>query len=92
MQFQGRSKDTLATLLLTRFTDLKTLELGDGFLMYSLFLPHILKRAANLLPKLDVVIFGDQKLGYMDPGPFSYMDLDLYRPIFYHPSITAFEW
>ena len=32
MQFRGHSKDTLATLLLTRFTELKALEVGEGFL------------------------------------------------------------
>ncbi|KAF2182855.1 hypothetical protein K469DRAFT_221841 [Zopfia rhizophila CBS 207.26] len=89
-QFRGRSKDALAILVLTRFAELMTLELGDGFLMYSLFIPQILKRAAHLFPKLQHVILGDRT---PDPGnAVSYMDLGLIRPIFYLSSVQTFEW
>jgi hypothetical protein len=89
-QFRGRSKDALAVLVLTRFSEMTTLELGDGFLMYSLFLPHILKRGTNLFPKLSHVIFGDT---WPDPeNTISYIDLDLIRAIFYLPTVTDFEW
>ncbi|KAF2463660.1 uncharacterized protein BDR25DRAFT_107674 [Lindgomyces ingoldianus] len=89
-QLRGRSKDALAILVLTRFTELTTLELGDGFLMYSLFIPQILKRAGHLLPKLSHVILGDRKLD--TENSVSYMDLNLIRPIFYLPNVKTFEW
>ncbi|KAF2688656.1 hypothetical protein K458DRAFT_384837 [Lentithecium fluviatile CBS 122367] len=89
-QFRGRNKDALATLVLTRFTELRTLDLGDGFLMYSLFLPQIMKRADQLFPKLDHVVLGDKRL---DPeNSVSYMDLDLIRPIFYSDTVSTFEY
>ncbi|KAF2640565.1 hypothetical protein P280DRAFT_507233 [Massarina eburnea CBS 473.64] len=89
-QFKGRNKDALATLVLTRCQELRTLDLGDGFLMHSLFLPQILKRADQLLPKLNNVVLGDKR---MDPrNALSYMDLDLIRPIFYSPSVQTFEY
>ncbi|KAF1965861.1 hypothetical protein BU23DRAFT_336823 [Bimuria novae-zelandiae CBS 107.79] len=89
-QFKNRSKDALATLVLTRFTELRTLDLGDGFLMHSLFLPQILKRADRLFPKLDHVALGDKRF---DPeNPVSYMDLDLIRPIFYSDTVRTFEY
>lgn len=89
-QFRGRVKDALATLVLTRFTQLKTLELGDGFLMYSLFLPQVLKRADRLFPKLEHITFGDRR---PDPeNAVSYVDLDLIRPVFYLTTVTNFGW
>jgi len=89
-QFKGRNKDALATLVLTRFSELRTLDLGDGFLRHSLFLPQILKRAEYLFPKLQHVVLGDQR---WDPeNPVSYMDLDLIRPIFYSDSVRTFEY
>ncbi len=89
-QFQGRNKDALAALALTRFTELTTLDLGDGFLTYSLFLPQILKRAPLLLPKLCHVVLGDKR---MDPdNAVSYMDLDLIRPIFYSTTVHTFQY
>ncbi|KAF2878333.1 hypothetical protein BDV95DRAFT_589280 [Massariosphaeria phaeospora] len=89
-QFRGRSKDALAILVLTRLTQLTTLKLGDGFLMYSLFLPQILKRADHLFPKLEHVVFGDRMPDL--ENSFSYMDLDLVRPIFHSPTVQNFEW
>ncbi|PVI08663.1 hypothetical protein DM02DRAFT_608034 [Periconia macrospinosa] len=89
-QFQGRNKDALATLVLTRCYELTTLDLGDGFRLYSIFLPQILKRADHLFPKLNTVTLGDKRL---DPdNSLSYMDLDLIRPIFYSPSVHTFEY
>ncbi|PSN68369.1 hypothetical protein BS50DRAFT_362160 [Corynespora cassiicola Philippines] len=88
-QFRGRSKDALAILVLTRFSRLTTLELGDGFLMYSLFLPQILKRADSLFPGLKHVMFGDVR---PDPdNSVNYMDLDLIRPMFYSRSVEKFQ-
>lgn len=89
-QFKNRSKDALATLVMTRFTELKTLDLGDGYLMHSLFLPQVLKRAPRLFPKLEHVILGDKRF---DPeNSVSYMDLDLIRPMFYSNTIHTFEY
>lgn len=89
-QFRGRSKDALATLVLTRFTNLTSLELGDGFLMYSLFLPQIMQRAPRLFPQLTHIVLGDR---VPDPmNTIAYMDLDLIRPVFYIPTIQTFEW
>lgn len=89
-QFKNRSKDALATLVLTRFAQLKTLDLGDGFLMHSLFLPQILKRADRLFPKLEHVVLGDKRF---DPeNSVSYIDLDLIRPIFYSDTVQKFEY
>lgn len=89
-QFKGRNKDALAMLVLTRCDQLTTLDLGDGFLMYSIFAPQILKRADHLFPKLDNVVLGDKRT---DPdNSLSYMDLDLIRPIFYSPSVKTFEY
>ncbi|CAI6330277.1 unnamed protein product [Periconia digitata] len=89
-QFKGRNKDALATLVLTRCYELTTLDLGDGFLMYSIFLPQILKRADHLFPKLNNVVLGDKRF---DPdNSLSYINLDLIRPIYYSPSVTTFEY
>ncbi|KAJ4289751.1 hypothetical protein N0V90_011081 [Kalmusia sp. IMI 367209] len=89
-QFRNRNKDALATLNLTRFTELRTLDLGDGFLTHSLFLPQILKRADRLFPKLEHVVLGDKRF---DPeNSISYMDLDLIRPIFYSNTVRTFEY
>ncbi|KAL5404807.1 hypothetical protein PMIN03_008869 [Paraphaeosphaeria minitans] len=89
-QFKNRSKDALATLVMTRFTELKTMDLGDGFLMHSLFLPQVLKRAPRLFPKLEHVVLGDKRF---DPeNSVSYMDLDLIRPIFYSNTVRTFEY
>lgn len=89
-QFRNRSKDALAMLVLTRFTELRTLDLGDGFLMHSLFLPQILKRADRLFPKLQHVVLGDKRF---DPeNTVSYIDLDLIRPIFYSDTVQTFEY
>ena len=87
--FLGRSKDALAALLLTRFTELTTLDLADGFLTYSWFIPHLLKRAPSLLPNLSHVILGSRHPP--SPDAVSFMDLDLIRPIFYIPTIQTFE-
>lgn len=89
-QYHGRSKDALAILVVTRFTQLKVLELGDGFLIYSLFLPQIIKRAGQLFPKLDRVVLGDRMPDV--ESSISYIDLDLIRPIFYLPSIKTCQW
>lgn len=89
-QFKNRSKDALATLVMTRFTELKMLDLGDGFLMHSLFLPQVLKRAPRLFPMLEHVVLGDKRF---DPeNSVSYMDLDLIRPIFYSNTVRTFEY
>ncbi|KAJ4347902.1 uncharacterized protein N0V89_009274 [Didymosphaeria variabile] len=89
-QFKNRSKDALATLVMTRFTELKTLDLGDGFLMHSLFLPQVLKRAPRLFPRLEHVVLGDKRF---DPeNSVSYMDLDLIRPVFYSDTVRTFEY
>lgn len=89
-QFKNRSKDALATLVLTRFTELRTLDLGDGFLMHSLFLPQILRRADRLFPKLEHVVLGDKRF---DPeNAVSYIDLDLIRPVFYSDTVRTFEY
>jgi hypothetical protein len=89
-QFRNRSKDALATLAMTRFTELRTLDLGDGFLMHSLFLPQVLKRAPRLFPRLEHVVLGDKRF---DPeNSVSYMDLDLIRPIFYSNTVRTFEY
>lgn len=89
-QDRGRCKDALASLILARFTQLTTLELGDGFLMYSLFLPHIVKKAPTLFPHLQYIHFGDRR---MNPeNTLLYVDLDLIRPIFYLPTVKSFSW
>jgi hypothetical protein len=88
-QFRSRNKDALATLVLTRFTEVRTLDLGSGFMMHSLFLPQIMKRVDQLFPKLNRVVLGDKGL---DPdNSVSYMDLDLIRPVFYSPTVETFE-
>ena len=89
-QFRGRSKDALAILVLTRCTKLTTLEIGDGFLVHSLFLPQIIKRANMLLPKMSHIVLGDKKTS-SDDG-VTYMDLDLIRPVFYLNTVNVFEW
>jgi hypothetical protein len=89
-QFRGRSKDALAILVLTRCTKLQTLEIGNGFLVHSLFLPQILKRADRLFPSLSHIVFGDKKL-FSDEA-ITYMDLDLIRPVFYSSTVNTFEW
>ncbi|KAH6642769.1 hypothetical protein C7974DRAFT_108257 [Boeremia exigua] len=87
-QFRGRCADALATLVLTRLTEVRYLELGDGFLRYSLFLPQLLKRTDYLFPKLHGVTLGDKSLITIG---VAYMDLNLLRPIFYSSTITKFE-
>jgi len=90
-QFQGRNKDALAILVLARLSQLQTLEVGDGFLTYSLYLPQILKRANDLFPRLSHITFGDKN---REPGAedaIAYVDLDLIRPVFYHPAVKTFE-
>ena len=62
LQLHGRAMDALAILVLARFTDLATLELGDGFRTYSLLLPQVLQRASTLFPKLAHVVLGDKQL------------------------------
>ncbi|KAF2633157.1 hypothetical protein BU25DRAFT_416431 [Macroventuria anomochaeta] len=88
-QFRGRCADALSTLMLTRLTELRSLDLGAGFLRYSLFLPQLLKRTDYLFPKLRHVVLGDKCL---DPTTsVSYMDLNLIRPTFYSSTVTEFE-
>ncbi|KAH7112196.1 hypothetical protein B0J11DRAFT_511983 [Dendryphion nanum] len=89
-QDRGRCKDALASLILTRFTQLTSLELGDGFLMYSLFLPHIIKKAPSFFPQLQHIHFGDQRMDL--ENSLSYVDLDLIRPILYLPTAKSFAW
>jgi hypothetical protein len=89
-QFRGRSKDALAILVLTRCTKLTTLEIGDGFLVHSLFLPQIIKRANTLFPKMCHIVLGDKTI-VSDEG-VTYMDLDLIRPVFYLDTVKTFEW
>jgi hypothetical protein len=89
-QFRSRNKDALATLVLTRFTELQNLDLGDGYMKYSLFLPQVMKRADQLFPKLESVTLGDKR---MDPeNSVSYMDLDLIRPVFYSHTVKSFAY
>ena len=88
-QFRGRCADALATLVLTRFTDLRSLDLGEGFLRYSLFLPQLLKRTDYLFPKLRHVILGDKSLA--SSTSVSYMDLNLVRPVFYSSTVAEFQ-
>ncbi|KAF3041512.1 hypothetical protein E8E12_003980 [Didymella heteroderae] len=88
-QFRGRCADALATLVLTRLTDLRSLELGEGFLRYSLFLPQLLKRTDYLFPELRHVVLGDK--GIELRTSVAYMDLHLIRPVFYSSSISEFE-
>lgn len=88
-QFRGRCADALAILVLTQFTQVRSLELSEGFLRYSLFLPQVLKRIDYLFPQLEHITLGDQSLA--PSANVAYMDLNLIRPIFYSPTITAFE-
>ncbi|KAF1844783.1 uncharacterized protein K460DRAFT_365748 [Cucurbitaria berberidis CBS 394.84] len=89
-EVQGRSKDALATLVMTRLTNLHSLELGDGFLRHSIFLPQILKRTDYLFPELERVILGDRQ-PERDSSTVSYTDLNLIRPIFYSSTVKTFE-
>jgi hypothetical protein len=88
-QFRGRCADALAALILSRLNDLQYLELGEGFLRYSLFLPQLLKRTDYLFPRLRHVVLGDK--GVDVRTSVAYMDLHLIRPIFYSSSISEFE-
>jgi hypothetical protein len=88
-QFRGRCADALVTLVLTRLTDLRYLELGEGFLRYSLFLPQLLKRTDYLFPKLSHVVLGDKAIDLR--SSVAYMDLHLIRPVFYSSTISEFE-
>lgn len=88
-QFRGRCVDALATLVLTRLTDVRSLDLGEGFLRYSLFLPQLLKRTDYLFPKLRHVTLGDKRP--MTTTGVAYMDLNLLRPVFYSSTIAEFE-
>ncbi|OAL55432.1 hypothetical protein IQ07DRAFT_167019 [Pyrenochaeta sp. DS3sAY3a] len=89
-ELKGRSKDTIATLIMARLMNLNTLELGDGFLRHSIFLPQMLKRIDYLFPDMARVILGDR---YLDrEAVVSYTDLNLIRPIFYSSTVTSFEW
>ncbi|KAJ4378988.1 hypothetical protein N0V86_005865 [Didymella sp. IMI 355093] len=88
-QFRGRCADALVTLVLTRLTDLRDLELGEGFLRYSLFLPQLLKRTDYLFPKLSHVVLGDKGIDLR--SSVAYMDLHLIRPMFYSSTISEFE-
>ncbi|KAF2118847.1 hypothetical protein BDV96DRAFT_363112 [Lophiotrema nucula] len=57
--------------------------------MYSSFLPHLLKRLDNLLPRLNHIVLGDWE---QDPAHrITYVNLDLIRPIFYASNIQRFE-
>lgn len=89
-QFRGRCADALAALVLSRLTNLQRLELGEGFLRYSLFLPQLLKRTDYLFPELRHVVLGDKIIGFRTS--VAYMDLHLIRPIFYSSSISEFEF
>lgn len=88
-QFRGRCVDALATLVLTRLTDVRSLELGEGFLRYSLFLPQLLKRTDYLFPKLRRVTLGDKSP--VTTTSVAYMDLNLLRPMFYSSTVIEFE-
>ncbi|KAJ4369854.1 hypothetical protein N0V83_005618 [Neocucurbitaria cava] len=88
-ELRGRSKDALATLIMTRLMNLHTLELGDGFLRHSIFLPQILKRTDYLFPDLERVVLGDRRRDR--DSTVSYTDLSLIRPVFYSSTIKSFE-
>lgn len=88
-EFRGRCADALATLVLTRLTDLRYLDLGEGFLRYSLFLPQVLKRTDYLFPKLRHVVLGDKGIDLR--SSVTYVDLHLLRPVFYSSTISQFE-
>ncbi|CAO2648371.1 Nn.00g076380.m01.CDS01 [Neocucurbitaria sp. VM-36] len=84
-----RSKDALATLVMTRLTNLHILDLGDGFLRHSIILPQILKRTDYLFPDLERVVLGDRQRDR--DSSVSYTDLSLIRPVFYSSTIKHFE-
>ncbi|KAJ4343100.1 hypothetical protein N0V95_006770 [Ascochyta clinopodiicola] len=88
-RFRGNYIDALATLVLTRFSGLRSLDLCEGFLRYSLLLPQLLKRTDYLFPKLRHVVLGDKSLGFNTN--VLYMDLNLIRPIFYSSTVAEFE-
>jgi hypothetical protein len=88
-QFRGRCVDALTALVLSRLTNLQCLELGEGFLRYSLFLPQLLKRTDYLFPRLRHVVLGDKGIDLRTS--VAYMDLHLIRPIFYSSSVSKFE-
>lgn len=88
-QFRGHCADALATLVLTRLRDLCFLDLGEGFLRYSLFLPQVLKKTDHLFPRLNHVVLGDKIPD--SSTTVSYMDLNLIRPVFYSSTVTEFE-
>lgn len=88
-QFQGRCADALASLVMTRLTNVRYLELGEGFLRYSIFLPQLLKRTDYIFPKLRHVVLGDKGVD-LRTG-VAYMDLHLIRPLFYSSTLAEFE-
>ncbi|KAL6708376.1 hypothetical protein ACN47E_003300 [Coniothyrium glycines] len=79
-QLCGRSKDGLAALVMTQLTNIEALELGDGFMRHSIFLPQIMKRSDYLFPALRSVIMGDKHASR--DGAVVYVDLNLIRPLF----------
>lgn len=88
-EIRERNKDALATLVLTRLMNLQTIELSDGFLRHSIFLPQILKRTDYLFPALEHIVFGDRQPDRN--STVSYTDLDLIRPVFYSSTVKTFE-
>lgn len=88
-QFRGRCMDALATLVLTRLTNVRSLDFGEGFLRYSLFLPQLLKRTDYLFPKLHHVTLGDRSPA--TTTSVAYTDLNLLRPMFYSSTVTEFK-
>ncbi|KAF1926674.1 uncharacterized protein M421DRAFT_6934 [Didymella exigua CBS 183.55] len=88
-QFRGRCADALATLVLTRLTDLRYLDIGEGFLRHSLFLPQLLKRTDYLFPKLRRIVLGDKAIDLR--ASVAYTDLHLIRPVFYSSTISELE-
>ncbi|KZM25182.1 uncharacterized protein EKO05_0008481 [Ascochyta rabiei] len=88
-RFRGSYMDALATLVLTRFSGLRSLDICEGFLRYSVLLPQLLKRTDYLFPKLRHVVLGDKNLE--SSRNVLYMDLTLIRPIFYSSTVAEFE-
>ncbi|KAH7392929.1 hypothetical protein BKA66DRAFT_316434 [Pyrenochaeta sp. MPI-SDFR-AT-0127] len=88
-ELRERNKDALATLVITRLMNLKKIELGDGFIRHSIFLPQILKRIDYLFPALEHIVFGDRQPGRN--STVSYTDLDLIRPVFCSSTVETFE-
>lgn len=88
-QFRGRCADALAALVLTHLTNVRSLDLCEGFLRYSLFLPQLLKRANHLFPRLHHVNLGNKN--FCPTTSVAYIDLNLIRPMFYSSSVVALE-